>query len=148
MPTPAVQLTTRPPASWSQDRGAVGAEAGGRPATKDGPAARGMHAGEGPVSEDVPAGMKSEPVPSSITVTSLRPRLTPHHRPFQGIYTNIVASMDDIFEHNRSCVRERFPGGVALDPGRDAGPGARREGWTGWPHRQRPPVHGRYGDIW
>src|SRR6516225_3203280 len=138
MPTPAVQFTTRPPGWWSGSRGAAGAEAGGRPATKDGPAAGGVPAGEGPVSEDVRAGMKSEPVPSSITVTSLRPRLTPYHRPFQRIYTNIIASNAGIIERNRSRVREKIPGGVVSGPGRDAGPAARREGWTGWPHRQRP----------
>src|SRR6516162_7022512 len=148
MPTPAVQLTTRPPGWWSGSRGAAGAEAGGRPATKDGPAAEGVPAGEGPVSEDVRAGMKSEPLPSSITVTSLRPRLTPYHRPFQRSYANIISSSADIFEHNRSRVRERFPRRRGVGP-KAAMPGRRPGARPGGPATPAAaPAQCRYGDIW
>src|SRR5215469_7395328 len=94
MPTPAVQLTTRPPGSWSGGTSAAGAGPGtGRaigdePGTKGvpaevEPAGKGVPAGEGPVREEAPASMKPESVPSSITVTSPRPKLMPYHQPFR-----------------------------------------------------------------
>jgi hypothetical protein len=50
---------------------------------EDGPAGKGVPAGEEPVREEAPASMKAESVPSSITVTSPRPKLMPYHQPFK-----------------------------------------------------------------
>src|SRR5215469_3670958 len=83
MPTPVVQLTTRPPGSWSGGTSAAGAGPGTGRATGDEPETKGVPADE-PVREEAPASMKAESVPSSITVTSPRPKLMSHHQPFKS----------------------------------------------------------------